>query len=275
MGSTEIKGFFDPGVHRDADRARRARERDMQDATAVRSEAFGPSAEETAFLQRLNAQAMGQGPSVAQGLMSQGLQQAQSAAASQAAGSRGVNAGLAARMAMQSQAGLANDAVARAGIMRNQEMMQANEAYGGMLAQLAQRRMMEEQARMGGAQAFQNFKEQRDQMAQQRESNMISGLAQAGMQAGMMYMGMPPKPTNLNVGQASDMTKNMRTPQSNMMLASEGGIVPGQAKTKGDSEKNDTVPALLSPGEIVVPRSIVKKGPSAIKSFAQKLLEET
>lgn len=35
-----------------------------------------------------------------------------------------------------------------------------------------------------------------------------------------------------------------------------GGKVPGKAEVKGDSEKNDTQPALLSPGEIVLPRSV-------------------
>ena len=34
-----------------------------------------------------------------------------------------------------------------------------------------------------------------------------------------------------------------------------GGPVPGEAKVDGDSETNDTVPAMLSPGEIVVKRS--------------------
>ena len=37
-----------------------------------------------------------------------------------------------------------------------------------------------------------------------------------------------------------------------------GGHVPGQAKVKGDSLKNDTVSAKLSPGEIVIPRSVVQ-----------------
>lgn len=35
-----------------------------------------------------------------------------------------------------------------------------------------------------------------------------------------------------------------------------GGKVPGKAKHKGDTLKNDTVPAMLSPQEIVIPRSI-------------------
>lgn len=40
------------------------------------------------------------------------------------------------------------------------------------------------------------------------------------------------------------------------MLA--GGDVPGKAKVPGDSKDNDTVPTLLSPGEIVIPRSIAQ-----------------
>lgn len=40
------------------------------------------------------------------------------------------------------------------------------------------------------------------------------------------------------------------------MLA--GGNVPGKAKVSGDSEKNDTVPTMLSPGEVVIPRSITE-----------------
>lgn len=34
-----------------------------------------------------------------------------------------------------------------------------------------------------------------------------------------------------------------------------GGVVPGHAKFPGDDERNDTVPARLSPGEVVLPRS--------------------
>jgi len=37
-----------------------------------------------------------------------------------------------------------------------------------------------------------------------------------------------------------------------------GGVVPGTAKAFGDSELNDTVPAFLSPGEAVIPRSAMQ-----------------
>lgn len=43
-----------------------------------------------------------------------------------------------------------------------------------------------------------------------------------------------------------------------VLARSKGGLIKGKAKKTGDSEENDTVPALLSPGEIVIPRSIAQ-----------------
>jgi hypothetical protein len=47
-----------------------------------------------------------------------------------------------------------------------------------------------------------------------------------------------------------------------------GSYVPGKAKVEGDSEDNDTVPAMLSPGELVIPRSVPKDGPH-MEEFAR------
>lgn len=52
------------------------------------------------------------------------------------------------------------------------------------------------------------------------------------------------------------------------MLA--GGNVPGQAQSHGDSKKNDTVPTMLSPGEIVLPRSVTE-GPNMEKKAIEFL----
>jgi len=43
-----------------------------------------------------------------------------------------------------------------------------------------------------------------------------------------------------------------------VMDARSGGKVPGRAEMPGDHEANDTQPAVLSPGEIVIPRSIAQ-----------------
>ncbi len=45
-----------------------------------------------------------------------------------------------------------------------------------------------------------------------------------------------------------------------------GGPVAGKAKVKGDSPKNDTVPAMVSPGEVVIPRSVINSRDPAKKS---------
>lgn len=47
-----------------------------------------------------------------------------------------------------------------------------------------------------------------------------------------------------------------------------GGHIAGDAKVPGDSEENDTVPAMLSPGELVIPRSVPKDGPH-MEEFAR------
>lgn len=50
-----------------------------------------------------------------------------------------------------------------------------------------------------------------------------------------------------------------------------GGKVPGVPKVMGDSPKNDIVPAKLSPGEIVLPRSVVQN-PVKVPNFVNKTL---
>ena len=52
-----------------------------------------------------------------------------------------------------------------------------------------------------------------------------------------------------------------------MAMFSEGGRVPGHARVPGDSPMNDTVPARLSPGEVVVPRSAAHD-PVRLAAFA-------
>jgi hypothetical protein len=57
------------------------------------------------------------------------------------------------------------------------------------------------------------------------------------------------------------------------MVAANGAMVPGEAPVEGDNAVNDIVPAKLSPGEMVVPRSVVDAGPKEIKNFAEALLK--
>lgn len=58
------------------------------------------------------------------------------------------------------------------------------------------------------------------------------------------------------------------------MFASSGGKVPGKPTVMGNSSKNDTVHAMLSPGEVVVPRTVMQSpNPAeAAKRFVAALL---
>lgn len=58
------------------------------------------------------------------------------------------------------------------------------------------------------------------------------------------------------------------------MAANKGAMVPGKASVSGDSLKNDTVDAKLSPGEIVIPRSVVnsKNAPERAAAFVRDVL---
>lgn len=61
---------------------------------------------------------------------------------------------------------------------------------------------------------------------------------------------------------------------SGVMTASQGGAVPGQAPRPGNSYDNDIVPAKLSPGEVVIPRSVMSsKNPGeAAKRFVEQVM---
>jgi len=56
---------------------------------------------------------------------------------------------------------------------------------------------------------------------------------------------------------------------------SNGGLVNGKARTSGDDKRNDTIPVMLSPGELVIPRSYVKQGLAGIIDFASSALNSS
>lgn len=59
-------------------------------------------------------------------------------------------------------------------------------------------------------------------------------------------------------------------PMGAMAFASKGGVVPGEAEVEGDSPKNDKVPVMASPGEVIVPRTAAKD-PEKLQSFVDAL----
>lgn len=54
----------------------------------------------------------------------------------------------------------------------------------------------------------------------------------------------------------------------------EGGLIPGEAEVEGNSPKNDKVEIKVSPGEIVVDRETISKGPEAILHFIMEEMQK-
>jgi hypothetical protein len=87
-----------------------------------------------------------------------------------------------------------------------------------------------------------------------------------------------PVPSQLAPNQAPASLQQMQTPGFGLptyadggdvdSLYAAGGGVPGHARVAGNSLKNDTVPTMLSPGEVVLPRTI-SHDPDAAADFVR------
>lgn len=124
---------------------------------------------------------------------------------------------------------------------------------------------------LSGAGSFMGGSAQDQGSVYKGTQNFVSGLANAFSSQPTIDVSGAPQSDKSNVS-ANDMVmaayggkipKNMKG----------GGHVPGKAKFKGDTLKNDTVPAMLSPGEMVVPRTIAQSGdPEKAKAFIAALM---
>jgi hypothetical protein len=132
------------------------------------------------------------------------------------------------------------------------------------------------QKAQGIAGTEQNWANSADKKAED-ERNASAGLVQGGLQAGatagmtamagpaagvVTNAAMSPKKQDPNDPASFGFSKGGEVPMPECGYCSggeahmkHGGKVPGTAKVAGDSPKNDTVHAALSPGEVVVPRS--------------------
>ncbi len=174
-------------------------------------------------------------------------------------------------------------AINAAGQLASQQVGQQNAATQGY-SQSAQN----EQANILGAVANQNNANlTNEQNVRGIKAGVLGGVAQGAGQAAMMAEGgevpAPQAPMHAPVAntQASGprsfvgqyFTQSMNPaplaaasvpamakggPVQGEMLAAQGKMVPGKASVKGDSLKNDTVDAKLSPGEVVIPRSVMQ-----------------
>jgi hypothetical protein len=108
-------------------------------------------------------------------------------------------------------------------------------------------------------------------LASQNQSIVGQGLQNVGVgllnQVDGMFDSKPSQPVSAPSQAANPYSLGVSLPQMQVPKLSHGGEVPGEALVAGDHEDNDVVPTLLSPGEIVVPRSYASD-PKAAAAFA-------
>lgn len=262
--------------------------------------AFAPDANESAFIKALQGQAYGTAPSAAQLQMQQGISQATNQAQAMAASQRGINPALAARLAAQSQASLAQQGNAQTGILRAQEQQQGLGALGGELRSVREGRENYQGLQSSNYNDNNRINSQAYSDAGGRRSGLLTGIGTSLFSGAMSKGGVVPgvrmmadggmaSPDflgqaissqeadargRLEIANNSSLNKGGQSMGGGLKnLMASGGNVPGKAQVSGDSLKNDTVPTLLSPGEAVIPRSVMQaKHPGdAAKAFIEQL----
>lgn len=220
----------------------------------------------------------GGGPNLAQTLLNQATNQNIQQGTGQLASVKGLNTALAARLAAQNTTS-ANQTAAQQGAIDRQNLQLQ-----------AQSQLQNQQNLMN-----QNYNTQGEQALglQGALLNANNGQNSAINEGVLGTSGINSKIDQSNAGAAQGINtlflnnagmlggKTSTTPDPNnpsassgaMVAENQGGFIPGKANVSGNSFKNDTVKALLSPGEIVIPRSYAKNAKDA-KEFITELMKQ-
>lgn len=105
--------------------------------------------------------------------------------------------------------------------------------------------------------------------AAQNIGNMYQqqGQQNAGIIGGLINLGTSFIPKPAGAAPAAKAAHGGVMGPDGRMCMDDGGMVPGDAPFFGDTEMNDVVPANLSPGEAVIPRSTVAQNPEVVSNL--------
>ena len=213
------------------------------------------------------------GPNLAQQQETQATQQNLQTNAGAIAGQQGLNPALAARAIQMSTAGAQQNAAATAAAARLAQQQQAQAQLAGLYGQQAN-----EITGLAGAQNSQNTSQLANQGLNQSAyatnlgaatSLIGSALSGAGTVASAGIKG----PSHAEGGPIEEDSASLSDAFAHAVHAksmTDGGKVDGEAEVEGDSPKNDTKAVLVSPGEIIIPRSIADD-PKKILAFVQAI----
>lgn len=224
--------------------------------------------------QALQQEMQGGGPNLGATQLQQATDRANSQAAGLIGSQRGMSPALAARQILNQQAANNQGATNQAVQTQQQLQLGAQGQLGNVLGQEGQLGLGQEQALQQASQG-QNALNLQAQLANQKAANDFlpsvlggaSGVAQGAAKIGAMFN---------EGGQVDAMVSpgEMVVPPGGNY--DDGGIIPGEAQVMGDSPKNDTVPAKLPVGAVVVPRSVTGGGgpnlnPAKVADFINAL----
>lgn len=252
---------------------------------------------------QLQQQALGGGPNPAQDQLNQNTGNNIAAQSAMMAGQRNSssNAGLAARNAANQGANMQQQATGQSATMQAQQQISAQQALaqqqqamgataGQQVGQLQNAHQGIAQTAIGNQNGLLNNANSQNSAA--ASANAATGkaigslLGAAGSAAGMFFggpagaVGAGALAGGLGGTEEHGYSAAPTGQVGGVALSpsqykfSKGGQVPGKANVAGDSKANDTVNAKLSPGELVIPRSVVQQGPEAVLAFAKKVMEQ-
>lgn len=244
------------------------------------------SVDQQALAQQLMEQSRGGGPNPAQMMLNQATNKGIQQNAGMLASSKGMNPAMAARLAGQNAAGMNQQAAGQGALMQAQQQLAAQGQLGGLYNQIGQQNLNQQQV-LQNALASQNQLGVQAQMHPgdigsrvyaagadanaKKQAGMMGGLGSALAMFGTMGGGAGGEAGGGGGMGGMDMAGGTELGGGGMMVAAHGARVPGKANVGGDSASNDTVHAMLSPGEIVVPRSKAQS-PEDAKEFIDHLM---
>lgn len=171
---------------------------------------------------------------------------------------------------MSQQAGMYNadmaNKVGQANTMQRNQRTQANAAIPQQMFENSM------QKATGQANAYGGIGNLQQQQGQQNAGALSGLLGTAGTIVGGIYGGPAGAAAGGAIGNKAGNTIGNNQNKDDMMMNcggmvknySNGGSVEGQSMMPGDSPMNDTIDARLSPGEAVIPRSVVAQNPEQV-----------
>lgn len=227
--------------------------------------------------QQLMSQTKGEGPNPAQIMLQNASNKNAATAAGQIASQKGINPGLAQRTIAQSNANIGQQAAGQGALMGAEQQIAAQHNLAGLYGQQGGQNLQNQQLLNDallkstlGTQGINANIEAQNTAGQNQLWGSVLGAGGSLLGAGLSGRG---GGGSAGVQQASNYGD--MGGQSNLDVsgyAAHGGYIPGYAAHGGDSYANDTVPTMLSPGEIVIPRTKAKD-PDSAKEFIDHLMK--